>query len=326
MEGDGKSSIDDARRVLRIEAEAVGELAERLGPSFDKTVQAVMACRGRVVITGMGKSGLIGRKIAATLASTGTPALYMHPAEGGHGDIGMLVKGDIVISISRSGETAEILALLPSVKALGVIHIALSGAVSSTLAREADIVLDVSVREEACPMDLVPTASTTAALAMGDALAVSVLKRRGLTPEDYAVLHPAGSLGRRLLLRIDDIMRRGGEIAVVRPGTSLKAAILEMTAKKMGATCVVGEGSRLVGILTDHDLRRAMARDDLDINRSKVDEVMTRSPLSVKKEMLVAEAMRLTQIRSVSVLPVLGPDGELVGIVHLHDLLRSGVL
>jgi arabinose-5-phosphate isomerase len=283
-----------------------------------------MACKGRVVVTGMGKSGLIGRKIAATLASIGTPAIFVHPAEGGHGDIGMIVRGDCVIAISRSGETEELLAILPALKRLGVTLVSLTGGMQSTLARESDMVLDVSVAEEACDMDLVPTASTTAALAMGDALAVAVLKRRGLRPEDYAMFHPAGSLGKRLLLRVGDIMRRGDEIARVSRDSLLKDAIIEMSSKKMGATCVVDTSGRLEGIVTDHDLRRVLTSEGCDIARVTAGQVMTVSPLTISPDMLVAEAIRITEERRVSVLPVAGPDHVLAGIVHLHDLLRSG--
>ncbi len=319
------SSLEDAKRVLRLEAEAILGVQERLGPSFDAAVEAVLACRGRVVVTGMGKSGIIGRKIAATLASIGTPALYIHPAEGGHGDIGMIARGDLAIALSRSGETAEVLAMLPALKRLGVPLVALTGVAASTLGREAEIVLDVSVREEACDMDLVPTSSTTAALALGDALAVAVLKRRGLTPEDYAQFHPAGALGRRLLLRVADIMRQGDEVARVTRGTPVREAILEMTRKKVGATCVVEADGTLAGILTDHDLRRILARDGVDLARLPVEESMTASPLSVGPDMLVAAAIRLTETRSISVLPVVDAARRLVGLVHLHDLLRSGV-
>ncbi|MEK7766830.1 MAG: KpsF/GutQ family sugar-phosphate isomerase [bacterium] len=319
------NSQDEARRVLRIEAEAVAALAGRIGPSFDRAVEALLACRGRVVVMGMGKSGLIGRKIAATLASVGTPALFVHPAEGGHGDIGMLARGDCVLALSRSGETAELLAILPSLKRLGVPIVLLTGVPGSTMGRAADVALDVSVAEEACDMDLVPTASTTAALAMGDAIAVAVLKRRGLTPEDYARFHPAGALGRRLLLRVEDIMRSGAEVPRVGAGTSLREAILEMTAKKVGAACVVDAAGRLGGVLTDHDLRKALARDGTDVARVKVGDFMTVAPLAVPRDMLVAEAVRLTETRRVSVLPVVEGDGTLAGIVHLHDLLRAGV-
>lgn len=319
------SSQDEARRVLRIEGDAVRALADRVGASFDAAVEAVLACRGRVVVMGMGKSGLIGRKVAATLASIGTPALFVHPAEGGHGDIGMVARGDLALAISRSGETDELLAVLPALKRLGVPLVVLTGAPASTLAREAAVVLDVSVAEEACEMDLVPTASTTASLAMGDALAVAVLKRRGLTPEDYAQFHPAGSLGRRLLLRVADIMRKGDDVPRVRAGASLKDAILEMTAKKLGATCVVDEAGRLAGLLTDHDLRRALARDGADVLGTPVAAFMTASPLAIPPEMLVAEAVALTEAKRISVLPVTGAGGALAGIVHLHDLLGAGV-
>src|ERR1044071_204684 len=242
------SMQEEARRVLTLEGEAVLALRDRVGPSFDRALELVLGCRGRVVVTGMGKSGLIGRKIAATLASVGSPAMFVHPAEGGHGDIGMLARGDCAIAISRSGETVEVLGLVPPLKRLGVPIIAMTGRVGSPLALEADAVLDVGVREEACEMDLVPTASTTAALAMGDALAVAVLKHRGWTSEDYAQVHPAGALGRRLLLRIEDIMRRGPEVATVARGSSMREAIVEMTAKKVGATCVVERDGRLAGI------------------------------------------------------------------------------
>jgi arabinose-5-phosphate isomerase len=320
------SAQEEAKRVLKIEADAILELRERVDASFAEAVKLIMGCRGRVVVTGMGKSGIIGRKIAATLASVGSPALFIHPAEGGHGDIGMIARGDCALIISRSGETDEVLAILPALKRMGVPIIIMTGKVNSTLAREANVVLNVHVREEACSMDLVPTASTTAALALGDALAVAVMKERKLTHEDYAQFHPAGTLGRRLLLRIEDIMRKGEDVARVPQGTTLRDAILTMTEKKVGATCVVDSRGGLVGILTDHDLRRALARADIDIGRAKVDEVMTISPLTVFKEMLAAEAIRLTEMRKVSVLPVVEKDQSLIGLVHLHDLLSAGVL
>lgn len=318
------SSIEDGKKVLRMEAEAVLGVEARIGETFDRAVDAVLGCRGRVVVTGMGKSGLIGRKIASTLSSIGTPALYLHPAEGGHGDLGMIARGDVAVALSRSGETAEVLAMLPAFKRLGVPVIALTGVPGSTLGREAEMVLDVSVREEACDMDLVPTSSTTAALALGDALAVAVLKRRGLTPEDYAKFHPSGSLGRRLLLRVEDIMRRGADIAKVGRGTPVREAILEMTQKKVGATCVVEPDGTLAGILTDHDLRKILAREGVDLARLPVEQTMTAKPTCVRPEMLVAEAVRVTETKSISVLPVVDAAGQLVGIVHLHDLLRSG--
>ncbi len=318
------SSIEEAKRVLRLEAAAINELAGRVGPAFDRAVELVLGCKGRVVVTGMGKSGLVGRKIAATLASVGTPAVFVHSAESGHGDIGMCARGDVAIAISRSGETAEVVGVVPSLKRLGIALIAFTGRLDSTLAKESEVVLDVSVSEEACEMDLVPTTSTTAALAMGDALAVAVLKRRGLTPEDYAKFHPSGSLGRRLLLRVSDIMRSGADIAVVKSGATLREAIVEMTAKKVGATCVIASGGRLAGILTDHDLRKALAKDGLNIGTATVDTVMTVAPLTIRPEMLVAEAVRITETRSVSVLPVVDGAGVAVGLVHLHDLLRSG--
>lgn len=320
------SSLDEARRVLALEAAAIMELKERIGAEFDRAVKVVLDCRGRVAVTGMGKSGLIGRKIAATFSSIGTPSLFIHSAEGGHGDMGMVARGDCALAISRSGETAEVVAMLPPLKRLGVPIIAMTGVKDSTIGREADVVLDISVREEACEMNLVPTTSTTVTLALGDALAVAVLKTRKLTPEDYAVFHPAGSLGRRLLLRVGDIMRAGGEVASVPAGTSLRDAILEMTQKKVGATCVVDQAGVLLGILTDHDLRRALTREGTQIDRVKVDDTMTAAPLTVGREMLVAAAIRLTETKRVSVLPVVDEGRKLAGIVHLHDLLGSGVL
>lgn len=319
------SSIEEAKRVLKVEADALMRMRSRIGPEFDAAVDALAACRGRVVVLGMGKSGLIGRKVAATLASLGTPAMFLHPAEGVHGDIGMLSRGDCILAISRSGETSEMLALLPSIKRLGLGLVSMTGVPDSTLARESTVVLDVSVDEEACPMDLAPTASTTAALALGDALAIAVFQRRGLTENDYALLHPAGALGRRLLLRVSDIMRSGADIARVSPGTSIRDAIIEMTAKKVGATCVTGPDGRLLGILTDHDLRRALASDNIDIKTGRVEAFMTKSPLSVSPDMLAAEAIALTEKKSVSVLPVVDSGGMLAGLIHLHDLLRSGV-
>jgi len=326
MNDAGESLVGEAKRVFRIEAEAILALGERIGPSFDRAVETLMSCRGRAVVTGMGKSGIIGRKLAATLASVGTPALYLHPAEGGHGDIGMLARGDCVLALSRSGETDEILQLLPAVKRLGVPLIALAGVPGSTLAREASIFLDVSVAEEACTLDLVPTSSTAAMLAMGDALAVAVMRRRGLTEQDYARLHPAGSLGRRLLLRVSDIMRRGAEVPSVAAGTTIKDAIIEMTAKKLGSTCVTGPDGKLLGILTDHDLRRALEKGGASALSGKVEDAMTRAPMTAGPDMLVAEVIAMTEAKSVSVIPVAGPDGLVAGVVHLHDLLRSGVL
>jgi len=319
------SSIEEAKRVLKVEADALLRVRGRIGPEFDRAVEALFACRGRVVVSGMGKSGLVGRKVAATLASLGTPALFLHPAEGVHGDIGMLSRGDCILAISRSGETAEMLALLPSIKRLGLGLVSMTGVPASTLAKESTVVLDVSVDEEACPMDLAPTASTTVAMALGDALAIAVFQRRGLTEDDYALLHPAGSLGRRLLLRVSDIMRSGADMALVLPGTSIRDAIIEMTAKKVGATCVAGADGKLLGILTDHDLRRALASDKVDIKTGLVDSFMTVSPLCVRPDMLAAEAVALTEKRSVSVLPVVDSAGVLCGIIHLHDLLRAGV-
>ncbi|HXY62205.1 MAG TPA: KpsF/GutQ family sugar-phosphate isomerase, partial [Nitrospirota bacterium] len=251
-------SIEQAKKVLRIEAEAVAALADRIDDSFDKAVQMILNCEGRVVVTGMGKSGLIGKKIAATLASTGTPALFLHPAEGIHGDLGMVTRGDTVIALSNSGETDELSRMLPSLKRLGIGIIALTGNVDSTLAKNSDVVINVGVKEEACPLGLAPTASTTAALAMGDALAVALLDKRGFKEEDFACFHPGGALGKKLLLRVQDLMHTGDDVPVVTETTLIKDAIFVISSKKMGVTAVVNTSGKLVGVISDGDLRRWM--------------------------------------------------------------------
>lgn len=317
-------SIQHGRRVLAIEADALATLAARLDARFDDTVRLVAERRGKVVVCGMGKSGHVARKIAATLASTGTPAFFLHAAEALHGDLGMLARHDLVLCVSNSGETAEILDLVPHVKRLGLPLVALTGRPASTLARAADTVLDVSVAEEACPLGLAPTASTTAALAMGDALAVALLEHRGFRPEDFAALHPAGTLGRKLL-RVGDLMHVGDEIPRVQLGSTMADVLLEMTAKRLGVTAVVDAEDRLVGIVTDGDLRRALASGG-DVLARALAEVMGQRPKTIEAEALAALAVATMERHAITVLFVLDGRGRPAGVIHLHDLLRAGVV
>ncbi len=318
-------TIERARRVLKIEAEAIAALADRLGPEFVQALDLLLACPGKVAVTGMGKSGIIGRKIASTLASTGTPAFFLHAAEGVHGDVGMLTKDDLALVVSNSGETEEIVRLLPVFKRLSLKIIALVGRLNSTLAQAADVVLDASVKEEACPLNLAPTASTTAALALGDALALALLERRGFNAEDFARLHPSGVLGRRLLLRVSDLMHTGERLPRVSPQASIRQVILEMSSKLLGHTAVV-EGDQLLGVISDGDLRRALERDQ-DFLRRTAREIMTARPKFVTPDELAASALEKMERREITGLLVCDdPEGRrLVGFLHLHDLLKAGV-
>lgn len=316
--------IEQAKRVLKIEAEAISALTERINESFVKAVDLIFFCKGKIVVTGVGKSGLIGQKIASTLASTGTPSFFMHPAEGVHGDLGMLSKNDVVIAISNSGESGEISQIIPVVKRMGLPLISMTGNRSSTLAKSGDAVLDISVKEEACPLGLAPTASTTATLAMGDALAVAVLDKRGFNKEDFALLHPGGSLGKRLLVRVSDLMHTGEAIPLVTENTIMKVALFEITSKRLGVTGVIDDEGFLEGTITDGDLRRAMEKG-LDVLNKKASEIMTRNPKKVDAYALAAEALQKMEQHSITSLFVM--DGEKVaGIVHLHDLLKAGVV
>jgi arabinose-5-phosphate isomerase len=317
--------IARGRRVLATEAAAVAALVDRLGEDFARACELLLACEGRVVVTGMGKSGHVGNKIAATLASTGTPSFFLHPAEASHGDIGMITARDAVIALSNSGETEELLTILPLLKRLDVPLIALTGNEASTLARYATVTLDVSVPEEACPLNLAPTASTTAALAMGDALAVAVLEARGFTEEDFARSHPGGSLGRRLLLHVEEVMRRGAELPEVGPDTPLSAGLLEMSRKGLGMTTIVDDRRRVLGIFTDGDLRRALDRQ-LDVHATPMREVMTAGGKVARPRMLAAEAVHMMEEHRITALPVVDDDGVLVGALNVHDLLRAGVM
>lgn len=314
-----------ARQVLETEAAAVAALAPRLDEHFAAACRLLLSARGRVVVMGMGKSGHVANKIAATLASTGTPAFYVHPGEASHGDLGMITGEDVVLVLSNSGETRELVTILPLIKRLGVGLVALTGHAQSTLATAADVNLDVSVAEEACPLNLAPTASTTAALAMGDALAVSLLSSRGFTEEDFARSHPGGSLGRRLLLRVEDLMHGGDSTPAVSEGASLSEALVEMTRKGLGMTAVVDPQHHVAGIFTDGDLRRTFEKE-INVHRTKIDEVMTRRCTTVLPETLAGEALHLMETRKFNALLVVNADGKLIGALNMHDLLHAGVV
>jgi arabinose-5-phosphate isomerase len=325
MPPDPDQLIARGRRVLATEAEAVAALEQRLGAEFAHACALLLACRGRVVVTGMGKSGHIAGKIAATLASTGTPAFFLHPGEASHGDIGMITAVDLVLALSNSGETKELLTILPVIKRLDVPLIAMTGARDSTLARYATVVLDVSVPAEACSLNLAPTASTTATLAMGDALAVAMLEARGFTEEDFARSHPGGALGRRLLLHVEDVMRTGPDLPAVAPDTSLSAGLLEMSRKGLGMTAIVDGAGRVIGVFTDGDLRRVLDRQ-ADVHATIMSEVMTANPKVARPKMLAAEAVHLMEQYRITALPVVDDGGRLVGALNVHDLFRAGVM
>jgi arabinose-5-phosphate isomerase len=315
-----------ALAVINTEARAIGRLAGEIRkPSFVHACHLMLNCRGRVVVTGMGKSGHIAGKIAATLASTGTPAFFVHPGEAGHGDLGMITANDVVMVLSNSGETGEIITILPIIKRLGVPLIAMTGNPLSTLSQAASANIDVSVEKEACPLGLAPTASTTAALAMGDALAVALLETRGFTAEDFARSHPGGTLGRRLLLLIDDLMHTGEAIPCVSQDTLLSDALMEMTRKGLGMTAVVGADGRLVGVFTDGDLRRTIDQR-IDVHSTLVNEVMTARCRTAHPGMLAAEALQIMESSKINALPVINDSQELVGALNMHDLLRAGVV
>ena len=315
-----------AKEVLEIEAAAVAALTGRLGEPFLAAVEMIFLSKGRVVVTGMGKSGHVGGKIASTLASTGTPAFFMHPGEASHGDLGMIASGDVVIAISNSGESDEILRILPLIKRRGAKVIAITGRAQSTLAGESDVHLDAAVEKEACPMNLAPTASTTATLALGDALAVALLEKRGFGSDDYAMHHPGGALGRKLLLHVSDVMHSGDKLPRVGVGATLKEAILEMSQKGLGMTAIVEPDGRVAGLFTDGDLRRTLEKHE-DIRGLGIAEVMTRNPRSIGPTRLAAEAAEVMQTHHVSGrLLVVDDSGRLVGALHVDDLLRAGVI
>ena len=319
------SSLEQAKRVLRIEAEAILGLIEKIGTDFDRAVDILLHCKGKVVVTGMGKSGQVCRKISATLASTGTPAFFLHPAEGIHGDLGMLAKEDTVIAISYSGETDELLQILPLMKRLGLAIIALTGNIHSTLAKTADVVLDLHVREEACPMGLAPTASTTATLAMGDALAVSLLKKRGFKEDDFALLHPGGTLGRKLLFRVKDLMKIGKEVPLIRTDSDMKQALMEITSKQLGVTGVIDDEGQLIGIVTDGDLRRGLNKKGNFFDQRPAD-IMTRNPKTIHPEELAVSALHVMETHSITSLFILNEKLYPIGIIHLHDLIKARIV
>jgi len=314
-----------AERVLRIEADAILGLIPKLDERFERAVELLRRCGGRVIVTGMGKSGLIGRKIAATLASTGTPAHFLHPAEGVHGDLGMVARGDLVLALSNSGETDEVLAILPPLKRLGVPIVLLTGNPTSGLARQCEVVLDVSVPEEACPMNLAPTSSTTATLAVGDALALELLELRGFRPEDYAALHPRGSLGWRALFRVADLMLTGDAVPVVSEQTPLREVIVEMTRKRKGMTTVIDGVGRLAGVITDGDLRR------LHLTGQSVDDLVagqlgSREPKTIRAEDLASKALEVMETWQITSLVIVDEASRPVGLIHLHDILRAKIV
>ncbi len=316
------TALELARRVLTIEAEAVSNLVARIDQRFLDAVSLILASRGRVVVSGIGKSGHIARKIASTMASTGTPAFFVHPAEASHGDLGMITRDDVLVAISNSGESAELLAIVPMIKREGARLIAMTGNSASTLASEADVHLDAGVAQEACPMNLAPTASTTAALALGDALAIALLDARGFGPEDFARSHPGGSLGRQLLTRVSDVMRKAAEVPKVSDDASFSEALVEMSRKRMGMTAVVGKSDQVVGIFTDGDLRRALETTG-DIRGVRISTLMTPNPRSIGPDRLAAEAVQVMESQQVNQLLVVNAAGGLVGALNMHDLFRA---
>ena len=314
------------RRVFEIEQDALAAVAARIDGAFTAACQAILAGRGRVVCTGMGKSGHVARKIAATLASTGTPAFYVHPGEAAHGDLGMVTDADIVLALSYSGESDELLTLLPALKRQGNAIIAMTGREASSLAREADIHLDISVPAEACPLALAPTSSTTASLAMGDALAVALLEARGFTADDFARSHPAGALGRRLLLHITDVMHAGDDVPRIGPEASISEALVEMSRKRLGMTAIVDGDGRLLGLYTDGDLRRSLDDEAVDLRATRIDAVMTRAPRTIGADALAAEAAQMMETHKINALLVLDAQQRVVGALNIHDLLRARVV
>lgn len=319
---------ESAIETLRIEAESVSKLIDRIDDEFEAVVQCILDCRARVIVTGMGKSGHIGRKIAASLASTGTPAFFMHPAEAFHGDLGMVTADDVVVAISNSGESAEIVNILPIIKRIGAKIVAMSGRRESALGRNADFYVDIGVEREACPLGLAPTASTTATLAMGDAITVALLEARNFTKQDFALFHPGGSLGRRLLLTVENVMHSGEDNPVIHCGSSAKEALFMMTDKGLGATSVVDDDGLFIGLLTDGDIRRSLAKGSQFLEEP-VENLMTKTPYTITKDKMAAAALSIMekhQPRPITLLPVIDENNKPIGIVHLTDLLRQGVV
>lgn len=320
--------LENARNVLKLEAEAILELVPRINGQFSAAVELILACPGRTVITGMGKSGIIGRKMAATLASTGTPSFYLHPAEGIHGDLGMVTADDVVIALSNSGETGEVLHILPSLRRIGAKIIAMVGNPNSSLGKNADVVLDVGVSREACPLGLAPTSSTTAALAFGDALAVALLSKRKFTADQFAVFHPGGSLGRKLLMTVADVMHTGADNPLVKGDMKVQDALFVITDKGLGAVSVVDDDNKMIGVLTDGDIRRGLSQGFSFLTRP-VTELMTKAPKTITQDKLAAEALHLMESnkpRPITVLPVIDAEKHVIGLLHMTDLVRQGVV
>jgi arabinose-5-phosphate isomerase len=318
--------LDIARKVLKTEAEAIFDLIERLGSNFEKAVESIYECKGRVVVTGMGKSGLVGKKIAATLASTGTPAFFLHPAEAGHGDLGMVTSRDVLLAISNSGETEEIVRLIPFLKRFNLRLVSITGNPNSTLSRAADVTLDVSVKEEACPFGIVPTASTTATMAIGDAMAVALLVKKGLKEEDFAFFHPGGSIGKKLLITVQDLMHKGDAMPKVSIGTPMSKAVIEMSSKRLGHAIVLDNNDRVVGIISDGDVRRGLGRWAEKLFELAAEEVMSRNPKTISEEDLAAKALSIMEKYSITALIVSDGDRRAIGIIHLHDILKQGIV
>ena len=317
--------IQSAQRTIRLELEAIEALLQRINGDFTRACELILQCKGRVVVVGMGKSGHVGRKIAATLASTGTAALFVHPGEASHGDMGMITRDDVVLALSNSGSTSEIVTLLPLIKRLGITLISMTGNPASPLAQAAAVNLDAGVSQEACPLNLAPTSSTTVSLVLGDALAIALLEARGFTAEDFAFSHPGGALGRRLLLKVENVMHQGAELPLVRRGTPLREALLEMTRKGLGMTLVAEADGRLAGIFTDGDLRRALDRG-VDVRDAGIDALMTVPGKTVRADALAAEALKLMEDHKISALVVVDDNHMPVGALNMHDLLRAGVM
>lgn len=321
-----EDSIDIAKKVLKTEAEAVSDLVGKLNSEFGRAIDVIYSSRGKVVVTGMGKSGLVGKKIAATLASTGTPAFFLHPAEASHGDLGMVTSDDVIIAITNSGETDELVQLIPFLKRFNVTLIALTGNQSSTVSKAADVTLDVSVKEEACPLGIVPTASTTAALAMGDAIAVALLVRRGFKEEDFACYHPRGSIGKKLFIKVRDLMHSGPALPLISPHTSMTEAVMEISSKRLGIVVIIADDKVILGIITDGDVRRGIEKWGKNFFDMTAEAVMTRNPKMISGDELAAKALSIMEHNSITVLLVPDEKGRISGAIHFHDILKQGII
>lgn len=319
-----KEIINTAKEIVKKEAKELFELSERINHDFVKAVEALYNCKGKVIVSGIGKSGIIGRKIAATLSSTGTPAFYLHPTEGMHGDVGLVTKNDVVVTISKSGETEELFKLIPTLKRIGSFIISLTGNLSSTLAKQSDVVLDISVNEEACPYNLVPTSSTAVTLSLGDAIALCLFHLKEFKPKDFAMFHPGGNLGKKLLTKVEDVMLTGSYVPIVSDEASMKETILEMTSKR-GITTVVDSSGSIKGVITDGDLRRLLEKRS-DIFTLKAGEIMTPNPRTIDREELGVNAIKMMETYRITSMPVVNSENHPIGIVHLHDLMRLGIV